>query len=78
MNLNPWDSNNNMEHISSGWAGLNILPVNPTTFLYMSGKYLDYITYKNFTGLNPVHRENMEIISDVDLRILATWSGCNI
>ncbi len=41
-------------------------------------KNLDYITYKDFTGSNPIYRENTEILRDEDLKILSTWPDYNI
>jgi len=41
-------------------------------------KHLDYITYKDFTGEDPVYRENTEIVSPEYLEVLSSWPGYTI
>ena len=41
-------------------------------------EYLDYITYKDYTGADPEYKENIEIISGKYLKALSSWPGHNI
>ena len=41
-------------------------------------KHLDYITYKNFTGEDPVYQENAKIVSPDYLKALSSWPGYTI
>jgi hypothetical protein len=41
-------------------------------------RHLDYITYKDFTGKDPVYRENMEIVNPEYLKVLSSWPGYTI
>jgi hypothetical protein len=43
-----------------------------------SSRCLNHISYKKFTGAEPVYRENTELIEDAHLRVLHTWSGYKI
>ena len=36
---------------------------------------MDFVTYRNLTGKEPVFRENTEIIGEAKLRSLASWHG---
>ena len=40
--------------------------------------HLDYITYKDFTGEDPVYRKNTEIVSPENLKVLSSWPGYTI
>ena len=41
-------------------------------------KHMDYITYKDFTGEDPIYSENTEIISPENLKTLSSWPGYTI
>ena len=43
-----------------------------------TSNFLDAITYKEYTGHNPLFKENVELVDDRYLNILATWSGYSI
>jgi len=49
-----------------------------TITLAGKSKHLDYITYKDFTGEDPVYRENTEILSLEKLKALSIWPGYTI
>jgi hypothetical protein len=42
------------------------------------GHNLDSISYKNHTGLDPVYRENTDLVDDQYLKVLSTWPGNSI
>ena len=42
------------------------------------GEYMEHITYKDFTGVEPFYRENTEIVSSDNLKILSSWPDYNI
>lgn len=39
---------------------------------------LNYMTYKEYTGLEPVYKENNEIVDEKYLRVLSTWPWYSI
>jgi hypothetical protein len=49
-----------------------------TITLDNKSKHLDYITYKDFTGEDPVYHENTEILSPEKLKVLSSWPGYTI
>jgi len=53
--------------------------INITTItLDGESEFLDSMTYKEFTGLNPSYQENNQIIDDSYLKVLDTWPGYTI
>lgn len=49
-----------------------------TITLTGSSKYLNHVTYKDFTGADPLYRENIELANHEHLKVLDTWSGYEI
>lgn len=40
--------------------------------------FINAVTYKEHTGLNPIYRENTELLGEEYLEVLASWSGYEI
>ncbi len=40
--------------------------------------FINAVTYKEYTGREPIYRENTELVDDNYLKALATWTGYNI
>jgi hypothetical protein len=40
--------------------------------------FINSVSYKRHTGLQPIFRENTELVEENYLRVLATWSGYRI
>ncbi len=43
-----------------------------------TSEFINSVTYKNHTGLDPLYRENIEIIDDQYLKVLSRWPGYSI
>lgn len=43
-----------------------------------TSEYINAVTYKEYTGRDPVHRENTELLSEKYMKVLATWPGYSI
>ena len=43
-----------------------------------TSEFIGSVTYKDHTGLEPIYRENIELIDERYLKVLATWPGYNI
>ena len=41
-------------------------------------EFINSVTYKDHTKIEPIYRENIELIDDKYLKILSTWPGYNI
>lgn len=43
-----------------------------------SSEFINAVSYKEFTGRDPIFRENTELLSDKYLQVLSTWPGYNV
>jgi hypothetical protein len=43
-----------------------------------TGNFIEAITYKDYTGSDPIYRENSELVNDNYLKILSSWPNYNI
>jgi hypothetical protein len=43
-----------------------------------TSEFINSVTYKDYTGKNPIYRENTELMDERCLKVLATWPGYSI
>lgn len=49
-----------------------------TITLDATSEYVNAVTYKEYTGRDPVYRENTELLSERYMKVLASWPGYSI
>jgi hypothetical protein len=53
--------------------------INITTItLDGASDYINSVTYEEYTGSKPIYQENIDLVDDKYLQVLATWPGYNI
>lgn len=49
-----------------------------TITLHGTSNFINAVTYKEYTGIDPIYRENTDLVDEKFLQILATWPGYSI